>query len=86
MPFRSHPAKRHSNRKRKANQPHLPTVTPDPQVKEACELMVVLLEVMAEAILIGRTDGELQLEMAQWAGPVAESSKAAVVNSGYINT
>lgn len=57
-------------------------VTSDPQVKEACKLVVVLLEVMSEAILIGRTDSELQLEMAQWAGPVAESSKRTAENGG----
>lgn len=84
MVFRSQPAKRHSNRKRKANQSQPPVVTSDPRVKEACEILVLLLGVMSEAVLIGQTDGELQMEMAEWAGTMAESSKAATTVSAQV--
>ena len=32
-----------------------------------------LLGVTAEAVMIGLTDGELQLELAQWAASIAET-------------
>ena len=73
------PAKRHSNRKRKANQSHpSATATSDPRVKEACQLTTMLLGVTTEAIMIGLTDGELQIELAEWAAIIAESGKEKI--------
>ena len=78
---RSQPAKRHSNRKRKANQSQL-SVTSDPRVKEARQLAETLLAVTTEAVMIGLTDGELQMELAQWAGLIAESGKCNLSTCG----
>lgn len=69
------PAKRHSNRKRKANQAHPTSLTSDPRVKEGCQVTETLLGVMTEAVMIGFTDSELQLELAQWMASFAETGK-----------
>ena len=72
---RSQPAKRHSNRKRKANQSQASVMKSDPRVNEARQLMVLLLEVTTETMMVGLSDGELQMEIAQWAGTIAESGE-----------
>ena len=72
---KSQPAKRHSNRKRKANQSQPTSSISDPRVKEGCQVTETLLGVTTEAVMIGLTDGELQLELAQWAAAFAETGE-----------
>ena len=72
---KAQPAKRHSNRKRKANQSQ---PTSDPRVKDGCQVTEMLLRVTTEAVMIGLTDSELQLELGQWAAAFAETGKLKV--------
>ena len=73
--LRSQPATRHSNRKRKASQSQPSQLTSDPRVKEARQLTELLLGTLADAVLIGQTDSELQAAMAQWAAVIASSGE-----------
>ena len=51
-------------------------VTSDPRTNKACQLTVMLLELTTETVIVGLSDGELQLEIAQWAAAIAESGKS----------
>ena len=69
--------RRHSNRKRKANRYHPTSLASEAgnRARECCLVTETLLGVTTEAVMIGLTDGELQLEIAQWATSVAETGK-----------
>lgn len=81
---RSKPAKRHSNRKRKANQSQASVVTSDPRVNEARQLMVLLLEVTTETMMVGLSGGELQMKIAQWADYIARSGECITVTMVHV--
>ena len=74
--LRSQPATRHSNRKRKASQSQPSQLTSDPRAKQARQLTELLLGTLADAVLIGQTDSELQAAMAQWAAAIAASGES----------
>ena len=74
--LRSQPATRHSNRKRKASQSQPSQLTSDPRAKQARQLTELLLGTLADAVLIGQTDSELQAAMAQWAAVIAASGES----------
>ena len=71
----SHPQRR-SSRKRKVDQPH-PLPTLDPRSNHAHSLIELLLQLLAEVMMLGLADEDLDFQMAHFAGSVADTGNCS---------